>query len=280
MNLAEKIKHLREVEGELRGLGRPMTQMEVVKAMQEEMNETLSQAYLSQLENGKRLHLTATSRDLLARFFKVQPGYLVSDLPDYSTDLLTDIESETDRLNTWLIASAEEWSAEPLLAEFFERLASSEDPRAYIELFKRLVDLPVESVKKLVNALLPKNNDAAWVGIVVGRCVYIFRKIFAIRKLKEQMHDPENTPLFSLYTQESLAAKPLYTAAQQVAATESSSGAGMLFRWRAITAGTQFLRQLFLSCTGAHGYSAWNVVLLSGYRIRHRWHSYQHYRRH
>ncbi|HZS78062.1 MAG TPA: hypothetical protein VFA41_15740 [Ktedonobacteraceae bacterium] len=161
MNLAEKIKHLREVEGELRGLGRPMTQMEVVKAMQEEMNETLSQAYLSQLENGKRLHLTATSRDLLARFFKVQPGYLVSDLPDYSTDLLTDIESETDRLNTWLIASAEEWSAEPLLAEFFERLASSEDPRAYIELFNRLVDLPVESVKKLVNALLPKNNDAA-----------------------------------------------------------------------------------------------------------------------
>ena len=36
MDLAEKVKHLRSVEGELRGLGRPMTQMEVVKAMQEE----------------------------------------------------------------------------------------------------------------------------------------------------------------------------------------------------------------------------------------------------
>ena len=34
MNLAEKIKHLREVEGELRGFNRAMTQMEIVKAMQ------------------------------------------------------------------------------------------------------------------------------------------------------------------------------------------------------------------------------------------------------
>ncbi len=45
MNLSEKIKHLREVEGDIRGFGRPMTQMEVVRAMQEEMGETISQAY-------------------------------------------------------------------------------------------------------------------------------------------------------------------------------------------------------------------------------------------
>src|SRR6266480_5768710 len=106
MNLAEKLKHLREVEGELRGLNRPMTQMEVVKVMEDELNEKISQAYLSQLESGKRLHLTASSRDLLARFFKVHPGYLVSDPPDYSTDLLTDMTSDEDRLTTWLTASA------------------------------------------------------------------------------------------------------------------------------------------------------------------------------
>src|SRR4030088_188651 len=109
MNLAEKIKHLREVEGELRELNRPMTQMEVVKAMQEELNESISQAYLSQLESSKRLHLTASSRDLLSRFFKVHPGYLVSDPPDYSTDLLSEMDHETDHLTTWLTASAEEW---------------------------------------------------------------------------------------------------------------------------------------------------------------------------
>src|SRR5579884_1499128 len=91
MDLSEKIKHLRGVEGELRGLNRPMTQMEVVNAMKEELGETISQAYLSQLESGRRVHLTASTRDLLARFFKVHPGYLVSDPPDFSTDLLTDI---------------------------------------------------------------------------------------------------------------------------------------------------------------------------------------------
>src|SRR6266851_5424976 len=103
MDLAEKVKHLRSVEGELRGLSRPMTQIEVVKAMYEELGESISQAYLSQLESGKRVHLTASSRDLLARFFKGQPGYLVSDLADYSTDLLSEFENETDRLSTWLM---------------------------------------------------------------------------------------------------------------------------------------------------------------------------------
>ena len=108
MNLAAKIKHLREVEGELSGQNRPMTQMEVVKAMQEELGESISQAYLSQLESAKRLHLTASSRDLLSRFFKVHPGYLVSDPLNYSTDLLTEMDSDGDRLETWLIANAAE----------------------------------------------------------------------------------------------------------------------------------------------------------------------------
>ncbi len=153
MNLSEKIKHLREVEGELRGLNRPMTQMEVVKAMQEELNESISQAYLSQLENGKRVHLTASSRDLLSRFFKVYPGYLVSDLPDFSTDLLTDMDYETDRLGTWLMASAEEWRGEPSIREFFADLASAEDPSRFISIFHELMDLPVEELENIVQAM-------------------------------------------------------------------------------------------------------------------------------
>ena len=152
MNLSEKIKHLREVEGELRGFGRAMTQMEVVRAMQEELGETISQAYLSQLENGKRVHLTATSRDLLARFFKVQPGYLVSDLADFSTDLLSELESEGDRLLTWLEASAEEWRAEPLIQRFFDRLGSVEDPRRYIAFFNELLDLSPEDIDSLTRS--------------------------------------------------------------------------------------------------------------------------------
>jgi transcriptional regulator with XRE-family HTH domain len=158
MDLAEKVKHLRSVEGELRGLSRPMTQIEVVKAMQEELGESISQAYLSQLESGKRVHLTASSRDLLSRFFKVHPGYLVSDPPDFSTDLLstdllTDFEMPTDRLQNWLANSASEWADDLPIQAFLTRLANSEDPRVYLAIFARLLDLPLSTLEKLVENL-------------------------------------------------------------------------------------------------------------------------------
>lgn len=153
MNLSEKLKHLRKVEGELRGLNRAMTQMEVVTSMREELQESLSQAYLSQLESGRRVHLTASSRALLARFFKVHPGYLVSDPPDFSTDLLTDMEDGADRLNTWLMASAEEWRIEPSIRDFFERLANTENPRRYLELFDQLMNLSIEELEALTSVL-------------------------------------------------------------------------------------------------------------------------------
>lgn len=158
MDLAEKVKHLRSVEGELRGLSRPMTQIEVVKAMQEELGESISQAYLSQLESGKRVHLTASSRDLLSRFFKVHPGYLVSDPPDFSTDLLstdllTDFEMPADRLQSWLASSASEWADDLPIQAFLTRLANSEDPRGYLALFARLLDLPLSRLENLLEDL-------------------------------------------------------------------------------------------------------------------------------
>jgi transcriptional regulator with XRE-family HTH domain len=160
MNLAEKMKHLREVEGELRGLNRPMTQMEVVKAMQEELGESISQAYLSQLEKSKRLHLTASSRDLLSRFFKVHPGYLVSDPTDYSTDLLSDLEQDTDHLNTWLIASAAEWYTEPALQDVLQSLADSQEPRRYLEVFRVLMRMHIDDLEAIISALETDEYDA------------------------------------------------------------------------------------------------------------------------
>lgn len=158
MDLAEKVKHLRGVEGELRGFDRPMTQIEVVKAMQDELGESISQAYLSQIESGKRVHLTASSRDLLARFFKVHPGYLVSDPPDFSTDLLsTDllstIEAPADRLRNWLAESATAWSDDPSIQAFLLRLASVEDPRGYLELFARLLETSLTDLERRADNL-------------------------------------------------------------------------------------------------------------------------------
>ena len=74
MKLGEKIRYLRLMEGTLRGLGREMSQPEVVRAMQKELKKSISQAYLSQIESGARPHLTNTTRMLLARFFKVHPA--------------------------------------------------------------------------------------------------------------------------------------------------------------------------------------------------------------
>jgi transcriptional regulator with XRE-family HTH domain len=87
MQLREKLVQLRALAGEQRGLGRPMTQVEVAEALRSELGRPFSQAYLSQLERGKRVHLSNTSRETLARFFQVHPGYLVSDLPETSTSI-------------------------------------------------------------------------------------------------------------------------------------------------------------------------------------------------
>src|SRR5215472_1038408 len=123
MKLADKIRYLREVEGNLRGLGRAMTQQELVKAIKAESGagkargagketaagreSTISQSYLSQIESGARPHLTNTTRLLLAKFFKVHPGYLVDDPEGYQAELISDARNTEDKLDLWLIGGAE-----------------------------------------------------------------------------------------------------------------------------------------------------------------------------
>jgi transcriptional regulator with XRE-family HTH domain len=79
MTVAEKIRYLREVEGSLRGLNRPMTQLELVNTVRKELGKSISQSYISQIENGSRPHMTQSTRSLLAKFFKNHPGFLVDD---------------------------------------------------------------------------------------------------------------------------------------------------------------------------------------------------------
>ena len=113
MKLSDKIRYLREVEGSLRGLGRAMTQGELVRAISAETGETLSQSYLSQIESGARPHLTNTTRLLLAKFFKVHPGYLVDDPEGYHAELLSDVRLQEDTLDLWLIGGAERFRRDP-----------------------------------------------------------------------------------------------------------------------------------------------------------------------
>lgn len=132
LRLAEKLQHLRALEGELRGLGRPISKTEVVRLMRGELGESLSLPYLSQIETGARPHLTSGSRDLLARFFRVHPGYLVGDPEGFEESLGSPVEAGGPDIGEWLTIRAEQLRADPELYEALLRLASHPDPRALL----------------------------------------------------------------------------------------------------------------------------------------------------
>ena len=78
-----------------------------MRALKKEIGKTISQSYLSQIESGARPHLTNSTRMLLARFFKVHPGYLVDDPEGFQTELISDLGALEDKLDLWLISGAE-----------------------------------------------------------------------------------------------------------------------------------------------------------------------------
>ena len=106
MTLGEKLRYLREVEGTIRGLDRELSQVELARMVEKELGKSISQSYLSQIESGSRPHLTNSTRMLLARFFKVHPGYLVDDPEGFSNELVSDLGAVEDKLDLWLISGA------------------------------------------------------------------------------------------------------------------------------------------------------------------------------
>jgi transcriptional regulator with XRE-family HTH domain len=154
MTLGEKIRYLREVEGTLRGLGRAMTQQEVVAAIKTETHKSLSQSYLSQIENGSRPHLTSATRTLLAKFFNVHPGYLVSDPEGYQTELVSDLGAIEDKLDLWLIAGAERFRRDAELSEALVALARHDDSRKCLVLLGAILENP-GLAERLLQVLKP-----------------------------------------------------------------------------------------------------------------------------
>ena len=154
MKLCDKIRYLREVEGSLRGLGRAMTQGELVRAITAEMDESISQSYLSQIESGARPHLTNTSRLLLAKFFKVHPGYLVDDPEGYHAELLSDVRGLEDKLDLWLIGGAERFRRDPELRRALLAVARHEDSRGCLLLLESVLETP-SLAERLLELLRP-----------------------------------------------------------------------------------------------------------------------------
>jgi len=156
MNLGAKLKYLREVEGTLRGLGHAMTQQEIVRSIKKEFGKTISQSYLSQIESGARPHLTNSTRMLLARFFKVHPGYLVDDPEGYSTELISDVGVIEDKMDLWLINGAERFQRDLDLHQALVTIARHEDSRMCLVLLGAILENP-----GLAERLLPVLKPAA-----------------------------------------------------------------------------------------------------------------------
>lgn len=142
MTLANKIRTLRSVEGSLRGLGRPMTQEEVSRSMRKQLGKTISQSYLSQIENGGRRHLTHTTRTLLARFFGVYPGFLVSDPEGYHTELISDLRVREANLDSWLLAGAERFLSDAEISKALAAIADAADTRRALLLLREILRTP------------------------------------------------------------------------------------------------------------------------------------------
>jgi transcriptional regulator with XRE-family HTH domain len=155
MTLGEKLRYLRLMEGNLRGLDRDMTQQEVVGAIRRELGQAISQSYLSQIENGARPHLTNKTRSLLAKFFKVHPGYLVNDPEGFHTELLSDVSALEDKLDLWLIQGAERFRNDPEVGRSLLNLAKHQDSRRCLVLLDAILETP-QLVERLLSVLRPQ----------------------------------------------------------------------------------------------------------------------------
>src|SRR6266849_2338183 len=163
MTLGEKIRYLREVEGSLRGLGRPMTQLELVRAIREESGKgrsrgkapSISQSYLSQIENGARPHMTQSSRALLAKFFKVHPGFLVDDPDGYHAELTSDLRTTEGQLDVWLLQGSEKFANDPEVSNVLIKCAREKDTRRCLLLLGTILETP-GLADRLLEALRPE----------------------------------------------------------------------------------------------------------------------------
>src|ERR1700730_7861763 len=159
MTLGDKLRSLRAVEGSLRGLGRPMTQLETVKAMKREGGKTLSQAYLSQIESGARPHLTHTTQQLLAKFFRVYPGFLVNDPAGYSRGLQSELSVADAKVDSWLYAGASPFAADPQLQRALVAVAEHEDSRQALLLLAEILRAP-GLAERLSDVLRPERQKS------------------------------------------------------------------------------------------------------------------------
>jgi transcriptional regulator with XRE-family HTH domain len=144
-------------------MGRAINQQELVRLIEAETGGKLSQSYLSQIESGARPHMTNTTRQTLASFFKVHPGYLVDDPEGYHPELQSDMRGIPDleaKLDLWLVAGAEKFRQDAVLKHALLTLARHEQSRDCLLLLESILETP-GLLPRLLEVLRPAAVEAA-----------------------------------------------------------------------------------------------------------------------
>ena len=79
---------------------------------------------------------------LLAKFFKVHPGYLVDDPEGFQNELISDVGALEDKLDLWLISGAERFRKDPVLHHALVTVAKHEDSRSCLALLGAILENP------------------------------------------------------------------------------------------------------------------------------------------
>jgi transcriptional regulator with XRE-family HTH domain len=121
---------------------RELSQLELARLIEKELGKSISQSYLSQIESGARPHLTNSSRMLLAKFFKVHPGYLVDDPEGFQNELISELGAVEDKIDLWLVSGAERFRKDADLHHALVTLARHEDSRMCLVLLGTILENP------------------------------------------------------------------------------------------------------------------------------------------
>jgi hypothetical protein len=87
--------------------------------------------------------MTNKTRLLLARFFRVHPGYLVDDPDEFRETLGTPVGGRTQTLSSWLRVGASLFRHDPVVSETLARLASHPERRKALRLLHAMLGMPV-----------------------------------------------------------------------------------------------------------------------------------------
>jgi hypothetical protein len=100
--------------------------------------------------------MTQSSRALLAKFFKVHPGFLVDDPDGYHTELASDLRTTEGQLDVWLLQGSERFANDPEVSKVLIKAAREKDTRRSFLLLGAILETP-GLADRLLEALRPQS---------------------------------------------------------------------------------------------------------------------------